>query len=329
LSSSGAAPVISPSGEQIAFIDRKTQRLRIVNYNEEVVASHTVPENWWKVIAWVSDDELIIEEFLGRTETPLAASVLYTLQTEMVTKLPYHWPDIYTFGVVRGWNHSGMTAAVFNNQLSYVVYLAEFPLVLYDLSTSREITRADGVGSWYANEPQWAKDGQSFLTSLTPYGTWWEPLSADESPDGLPYMGGTDMFRVSINGDKERLTYISAGTHASQDAATVSPKENYVAFWHNEQPDIGYGIPVTRTLTLLDLHTNIVTDVCLESNTYTTYGTDNKSGTVYSPVWSPDERYLAIFTQFSSPQNTQILIIDLETFTGMYLPSVGWLLELE
>ena len=173
-----------------------------------------------------------------------------------------------------------------------------------------------------AGEPQWSKDGESFITSLAPHGNW-DPLSASETPDHLVYKGGTDLFRVHIDGEIERLTYMSVISEVSQDKATLSPRERYVAFWQNEHLEIsfmGYGVlPVTRTLMIFDLQTNRVIDLCVDSETEL----------AYSPIWSPDEKYIVVSVRSPSTEDQQVFVINLETFTGVYLDSqsvpTGWI----
>ncbi len=72
---------------------------------------------------------------------------------------------------------------------------------------------------------------------------------------------------------------------------------------------------------LLHLDSKEVVDLCIESETKLSY----------APVWSPDERYIALFIQSPIDQSENVILIDLEANTGMYLDTnsipIGWILD--
>ena len=118
--------------------------------------------------------------------------------------------------------------------------------------------------------------------------------------DGLPYQGGYDLFRVSRDGEVERLTYLTTKYKAIEEGYTLSPDEKYIAFWlvlDAKDPPRS----TERQLAILDTETGEITKLCLSGGDFP-----------YPPVWSPDSKYLVVTVSDGRNSISDVLLVDLE-----------------
>jgi hypothetical protein len=115
----------------------------------------------------------------------------------------------------------------------------------------------------------------------------------------LPYKGGYDLYKVSRDGELTRLTYLTIQNAAEEKAITISPNEQFIAFWLNLNADNTY----LGDLSILDIESGVITNLCISDD----YGIN-----VAPIIWSPDSNYLVISMVDEKPPYTiKVILIDL------------------
>jgi hypothetical protein len=134
--------------------------------------------------------------------------------------------------------------------------------------------------------------------------------------DKLPYVDGFELIRVSLSGEKERLSYLTTTYFARQSDWVLSPDESKIAFWLSIYQDGKY--IVADELAVLDIESGEVTNYCISG--------------FYPQIWSPEGTKILINQSRSSPSTYTIL--DLEN--GIAVPIIkdqelyisGWMISM-
>ena len=138
------------------------------------------------------------------------------------------------------------------------------------------------------NAPHWSFGGDSYITSA-PVATLDNQNNYINIDDGLPYKGGMDLLLVESNGDIKRLTYFTINEHSEVERYTWSLDDHMIAFLkldtlHSDIPE----------LNVLNIYDNEIINYCET----TRLPADPRKINTYvwppDPVWSPDNRFLAI-----------------------------------
>jgi Tol biopolymer transport system component len=165
---------------------------------------------------------------------------------------------------------------VFNTQFTQVIYpqqIDEEYIMLMDVTDRLPILQIKGFHPTGA--PQWSHDGTFFVIDLFP-----DAVYNEHQGINWPYTSGKDLFRISQDGDIQRLTYFTDQYYAKELMYSLSPDERYVAFWLSLSGDIS-DPSLSSELSVLDLVTGEVTNLCLMT-----------SGAAIQPIWSPDGNYI-------------------------------------
>ena len=107
--------------------------------------------------------------------------------------------------------------------------------------------------------------------------------------DSLPYESGTDLFLVNLEGKIERLTYFTTRKRITtrERGYTWSPSGRSIVFWLQRG---GYLTPPEPVI--VSVKTKAVVSLCETERPPEVRG--NPWVSPPAPVWSPDERFLAL-----------------------------------
>jgi len=321
---------VSPDDKQLAFIDVIQNLLQIVDDTGRNLRSIPVVKNWYSVIQWVAQDHLLIENiplFSNGTLNPPASSVLFNLSTgKQEAEYLHGYPgQFYVGNGAPDWGPYYFTQSVFDPSFSRVVYPAYEDiggtLVLRDIEKEQEAVHFWVGDPDFGGLPQWNQDGSYFIAGIYPIYERWDGTIYVNIEDGLPYQGGYDLFRVSRDGEVERLTYLTTKYKAIEEGYTLSPDEKLIAFWLVLDYE-GWGTKVERQLAILDINTGEITKLCLSGG-----------DVPYPPVWSPDGKYLVVTVTASDWKNEgpDVFLVDLAQGVAAKIAEqavgVGWMLS--
>lgn len=317
---------VSPDYKQLAWIDVKSDLLQIVDATGKDLKSVHVIENWYGVIQWVGQDYLLIESIPlhpDGTLNPPASSVLFNILTgKQEAEYPHGYPDQFFIGNgAPNWGNYYFSQSVFDSSFSRVVYPAYDDmggaLVLRDIEKLREMARFRVADPNFGGLPQWNREGSFFIAGIYPQAERWDGTVFVNIDNGLPYQGGYDLFRVSRDGEIKRLTYLTTKYKAMEEGYTLSPDEELIAFWlvlDYEVPDLS----TERQLAILNTETGEITKLCLSGG-----------DVAYSPVWSPDGKYLVVTVSNWKNTVSDVILVDLEhnsaTKVAEQAVGVGWM----
>lgn len=190
--------------------------------------------------------------------------------------------------------------------LKRVVYPAwpatDLQLVLWDAQNKRELVSLPYTLSQLSRDPFWSQDGSDFLIAATQ-----EQV--------------VEWYRVSKDGDIHKLTHFG---EFLKDAEFNLPSRSwdgrYLAF------QLLYNSRKNSKYLLLDLSPQSAEGFCIDLG-----GED--SGSLHSPVWSPDNRYIAITNGVYSKNITDVILVDVESRETFHIAhdeyapifAIGWI----
>jgi hypothetical protein len=157
-----------------------------------------------------------------------------------------------------------------------------FHMALSDTENKKELARIEYTLSQLSRGPFWSQDGSDFLIT------------------GLTEEETIEWFQVSRDGTVHQLTHFG---EFLQDAEFNLPSRSwdgrYLAFHliFNARKDSKY--------IFLDLKSQPLAGFCLNLG-----GED--SGSLHSPVWSPDNRYVAVTNGEYSGNSSDVILLDVE-----------------
>jgi hypothetical protein len=213
----------------------------------------------------------------------------------------------------------GFTRTVYDRFFSRVVYPAwdgqDNSLVLWDINNQREIARWYGGFQELGSAPQWLRDDSQFIVGIPPKFTKWKSNIPHENySDEYPYLNGYDLFRINRGGEMQRLTYLTTEYNAAEEAISVSPNEDHVAFWLN----LNFPNNETRQLAILELETGAITNFCFSGGEL-----------LFAPIWSPNSENLAVTIYHTATRSSEVFIIDISIGVafkiGENVDVKGWL----
>ena len=320
----GFSRALSPGRDKLAYFDEMSRQIVIVDATGRRLETFPDRGNWQGVIQWVDYENLLIEKYID-SPYEWSASVLFNLTNQAQKEYLPDYPDFLFFIVVPNWGNYAFTNAVYDPTFTRVIYPASPAdsddydvLALWDLEAQREITHFYAYAPDYGGLPLWTKDGMDFIASFYPEVTSRKGNVYKNAYEDLPYHGGYELFRVSRDGSVKRLSYLTTKYAAAEEGLSLSPDDTLVAFWLNIEYQ-GIRPKNGRMLTILNISTEEITNLCLPSGDYP-----------WPPVWSPDGRYLAVTVSSSGTEYfSHILIVDLEDGTYSKLSegysAEGWM----
>ncbi len=299
---------VSPDGNKLAYRDLASQSVVIADANREKLKVISDPEISLYPADWLDNNRLLLNKKERETNGPYAIASLIVLnvatgeQKEWIPEYPNfndHYNEVY-------WVPS--SRIVVNPKFNYLIYPAwedDLPVILWDIDSQSQIARVhDGDR---VNTPQWSPDGKQFVISAPPQIVG-DGITYRNTDDGLPYVGGNDLFLVSLTGEIRRLTYSTVGDEAWQAYYSWSPNGQYIAFLLQRG---GFTGRTSGELSIVDISTGNVTDYCIKG----------------IPIWSSDGRYVVV-TQTDEKLQSRVMLVDLQTsYTWQIVENaraIGW-----
>lgn len=284
----------SPTFSQLAFWDVDKHTLLVVSPEGEVQASIMPAEDEELApMHWISESEILVEDdYINSGIFGDFDYLIWDLDADTLSKLDFPIP---TVDQAFDWFHEPLLIP--NESKTYLVHpTLSNDVVLLDLDSNEEIVTIYDAGL-YSNSPIWSSDGKSFILGLPlRYKVDGEVL--ENFDDGLPYIGGAELFRINIEGEFQRVTYLSTENKVNIWNLAWSPDETAIAFWleFSDSSDDG------MSLAFANVDSGVTTDLCIS-------GYDE----IY---WSPDGRYLAINAARPNDPGSDVVLIDLELMEG-------------
>ena len=306
---------VSPDQSMLAFNDNDPDALKVIDIAGEPL--YVIDEPRGYLAGWLNNENLVLNLPKGDmdgTYTPDAISVVNLTSNEYHDFLP-EYPNLNDFPHEVYWRGYEFSRMVVNPQLTYLLYPAKEPpeanpLIIWDIQANKEAGRIHQFGVYvglFAGKPLWSSDGTSFVTSAQLRYTVGNPFASDpvhalryaneeaenayiNLDDEFPYVGGFELIRVTVEGDVERLSYLTTKYIALQSEWTWSPDSTRIAFWLTIVDDEA---PVNRELAVLEVESGEVTNYCISG-----YST---------PIWSPDGSQIAINQNPEGPYTYKIV----------------------
>jgi len=308
------------NGQELAYIDTDLARLMVVSSSGEEITTVNAAENWVEILAWIGHEKVLIGNMPLLPNggwNPPSSTLNLDLSTGQYQELFPNYPKIYTGPPLPNFGRFSYSITAYDPILTRVVYgttWGKSAIVLWDLVNERELIRLYARHIW--NTPEWKADGTEFIISLPPQ---MKDSNGDIHRivnDHSDYIGGSDFFTVSRDGEIKRLTFLTTKINAQEREYTWSPDQKQVGFWFNTT-----GEDTQWRMAVLNVVTGQILDYCV-------YGKDGS----FPMYWSSDGRYL-ISTygapDYSSTNNTRIILLDLITKTAKLVNSkdivVGWM----
>jgi hypothetical protein len=295
---------VSPNQKKLAYISENPPVLHIIDGNGvELMSKLALPE-WKSVIKWIDEENLLIAE---TTDNLGSNTIVFNLQNGILATYKPEFP-FYKNGNVN-WENYRDSKMIFSPDFSLVIYPqygkgGYVGYIVYDINKKRIVFEQNKIPEWFA--PIWSDDSSFFISGLYPkYYDNDGDLIFDNNIDDLSYMGGSDLFIVSKNGEiLERLTSFSSMYVASEEKISLSSDQQKLAFWVNLSESRKDKNEV-RELVIMDLETKKMQFTCL-----TVEGRD--PGPI---IWSPDDQYLLV-NYGSSKVDQGIVFVDLNTWNA-------------
>jgi hypothetical protein len=296
---------VSPDGSKVAYSDLDKDSIVISNSSGKKLKVIPDPDEILITTYWLDNQRLVLQK--RRTDfgdlfllpslvilDPFTGEQQEWIQEEYPNQEKY--PNIRTMPNEVKWFYD--VRLFINPSLTRLVYAAsekDFPVILWDTISNREVTRIHFGSFWVA--PWWSPDGSRFVVSA-PISFAVEGTTYTNIDDGLPDLGGTDLFLVNQNGDIERLTYFSTMYWATTVfSAGWSKDGKQIAIMEKiETKEVALNDAIPQ-LMVVDIESGDVTNYCITGS---------------SPIWSLDGKYILI-TQTDEKIQDHVILIDLQT----------------
>ena len=311
---------ISPDNILLAFSEDETGDIVIIDSDGNERYRISVPTNWIGVINWISQNEILINDFPDQSYQ-LASTVVLDIDNDRNKTYESNYHNItHSLPLLQGGNNR-YTRSVYNNQLTQVLYFGEEEDILWDLNENKEISRYYSIeGVYRGGLPQWTNSGEYLYIGMSPQYSDENDNEEIYQEANEPYYGGYEIYRVDNMGDVKRITYFTTEFMSGEEAFSLSSSENMIAFWLNKNYNIMDNNP-KRELTIFDLDTRKATNYCIQS-----------SSEPYQPEWSPDDRYLAL-TRYLPNTSTlsDVVLLDMDNNSATVICEnavvIGWMTE--
>jgi WD40 repeat protein len=285
---------VSPNGSQLAYQDLDLRSLVIVDSNGSKLKSF--PDYWNNLylVSWLDNHHLLFDERrgnFGEIDYQFSLTVLNVDSGEEKEFFPEDYPNLNYIENEVNWEIE--SRLVVNPDFQTLVYPARLdgvPTILWNISESEEVVRI--FGGDLENIPMWSPDGGRFLVSAPIKGTE-SGILYENITDGLPFVGGWDLFLIKSSGEIDRLTYFATSEPSYQDGYKWSPDGSKIAFFvqgvENYEPGIG-------ELAIIDMESDEITKYCIQGA---------------SLAWSPNSQNLVVTSKLGA-EDFSVYIINIE-----------------
>lgn len=194
--------------------------------------------------------------------------------------------------------------------LKRVVYPAwpddDLQLVLWDVENKRELASLRYTLSQLSRDPLWSQDGSDFLIAST----------KEQS---------VEWYQVTRDGVVEQLTYFGEFLN---DAEFNYPSRS----WNGSRLafQLMYNSRKNSKYIFFGLASQSLDGFCLNLG-------GEGSGSLHSPIWSPDNKYVAITHGTYSDNSTDVIVVDVEHQVAFYIAhddhaaydtyAIGWIVK--
>jgi len=305
------------NGRELAYIDVHRSEVIIADSDGEKRVSIPADDNWFEILDWVDNNNILVGSMpltKAGTWDPPSNTIMLNLSSAAQTELRPNYPNIYNY-IMKAphFGRYGYSVTAYDPTLSYVVYPymtnRDEGIVLWDIKNNRQIAQLGAFYPW--NEPAWNHRGASFVISLQPkYTSSDGRLIYKNTTEEFPYIGGSELFNVGIDGKIRRLTYLTTRYMAEEQSYVWSEDNKFIAFWlknENEEWD----------LATLDVETGEIRAYCVGDE----YGS-------YPIFWSPDGNQLISTTENSEGERRVVFIDFRENRTILVSTAeivIGWM----
>jgi hypothetical protein len=299
---------VSPDGKWIAYQKIGNQlgnyQLNIQSADDKQVKHLEWEKDWVGFIKWLNNHQLLI----SRQRDPLYSIIVLDPFSGDQRELIPDYPDLPQAPLRYSSFQFDTSNLVPDPFLKYIVYPqrlnGKFYIVLWDTQLSKPLAKLNDLND-FGHDPIWDKLGEDFVIPVT---NQWDRNARENAID--------EWFRINLNGEVQQLTHFGDQfKDAEIGTASLSPDGRFLAFWLVVRPSI----QSTQSLAVLDLETETVINYCI-------------SGSGWSPVWSPDSRYIAIENDFAV-NDDRIILVDtkdgwaVQIAQGPVLRPAGWMIS--
>lgn len=312
---------VSPVSDWLAFYDNSSGKVVIVDHDGKIFKELNADKSRQFPAYWLDNKNLALNKILENYARADNASLMIT---NPFTNEQHEWLPEYPqqdHGYYYDWQV--VSNLLFNSEFSRLVYPAtingRIAIVMRDVHLEREVARIYG-GASKNNTPWWSPDGNYFIVSAPM--RWDGQNSYINIDDGFPYVGGSDLLLVSIDGQIKRLTYFTVTNLVGETNFVWSPNSRKIAFL---QWDVLHSLE--PSLMVVDVETGIVNDYCKLAQP----PIDNQNLPIVlpDPIWSPDGRYI-VFTEINSEYQYKVRLLELESGRAWDIAegvsAMGWMI---
>jgi Tol biopolymer transport system component len=290
---------ISPDGSKLAYYDLDKKSVVVSDSIGNKLTEIPDLEERLTPSYWLNDHQLGMDyrrsEWGGPFEVP--ATLVLNLKNNQKELLEPNYPNIDNYFSNVSWKTG--SRFILNASLTNMVYQARDKwlwIVMFDLVNNKEVGKLFNGSN--ENTPWWSADGTRIVTSAPPVDTY-EGVTYNNADDGLPYVKGTDLFTMDVNGKINRLTYFTTTAFALQNSYTWSPDDKKIAFFLRVSDDNKNIANAPPELSIVDTLQRKVSNYCISG---------------HSLVWSPDGKYIIINQGPNERENiSKAYLIDLES----------------
>ena len=180
-------PKVSTDRDKMAVSLQKNQIQFFNGAGNQLTSVYIPGEDWLLPAYWINSNSIVLFKDYPIGGSGWGAysdySAILNIDTSDFIEIPKEtYPDFHPHAMGNYWNS---TKSVIGPNGRYVVYATSYSdippydfMVLWDLEKNTEVARFDGLP--YSTTPQWAPDGEYFLTTMN-----WEPFVTEED---LPYV---------------------------------------------------------------------------------------------------------------------------------------------
>jgi hypothetical protein len=272
----------SPYSQAFAYLSATDESLVVKSKRETITLAWQ--KTWFSISRWIDDENIQISEYPPSTSPQIA---LNPFEDDSTRVLPA-FEDVYGFlDSTITWDGSSVVS--YSPDLSLAAYPrlgnSELALVLVSTQTKELIVEFSPID--VTSSPQWSPDGQFVVA---------EPLEIDARGQ----LKGSELFLVGPSGEVRKLTGFSQTyEYPVIRAYRWSPDYSDIAFWftgERYQSEKAY-------LGIVNTENRKTHFMCITSKSI--FG-------AFAPVWSPNQRFLAVNAEIDGTE--KLIVIDMANF---------------
>lgn len=305
---------VSPDYTKLLYYDVQSISTQVIDANQKLIANIPDSSEQYLHVEWLNNTNILLDKRGENFPRELPTLVIYNIETKIHQDYNPVLPNFFDFPNEVRWDI--YSRIVPHPSLDYLLYPArkatsnptevEISVVLWDMIHQREIQKII-AGTYF--QPVWSPDGNSFILGAPPRSPRNSSVVFTNTKDTAPFYYGSELLRVDLRGNVERLTYLSKDDISNVNNFTWSPDGQRIAFGHltgSVHPD------TPGVLSILDVESEKIVDYCISG----------------IPKWSADSKYI-LLTHTKEQFMNEVYIIDIETAQAWLLAenatAIGWM----